>query len=59
MTVGLIIIMTLLINIKINMEQVSKINPNHLRGVIILKEREEDKRFAATEERIKQLKKVK
>jgi hypothetical protein len=41
------------------MEQVSKINPNHLRGVIILKEREEDKRFAATEERIKQLKKVK
>ena len=56
----MITIMTLLANIKYNnMEQVSKINPNHLRGVIILKEREEDKRFAVTEERIKQLKKVK
>ena len=51
---------TLLINIKQNnMEQTNKINPNHLRGVIILKEIEEDKRFAVTEEKIKQLKKVK
>jgi hypothetical protein len=41
------------------MEQTNKINPNHLRGVIILKEREEDKRFAVTEERIKTLTKAK
>ncbi len=41
------------------MEEINRINPNYLRGIIILKEKEEDKRFAVTEERIKQLKKVK
>jgi hypothetical protein len=41
------------------MENNKKINPNHLRGIIILKEKEEDKRFAETEERIKKLTKVK
>jgi hypothetical protein len=42
-----------------NVQQTStKYNANHLRGVIILKELEEDKRFAATEERIKKLTKL-
>jgi hypothetical protein len=40
------------------MEEKTKFNPYHLRGLIILKEREEDKRFAETEEKIKQLKKA-
>ena len=41
-----------------NEQQVTKYNANLLRGVIILKEKEEDKRFAATEERIKKLTKL-
>jgi hypothetical protein len=39
-------------------QQTTKYNANLLRGVIILKEKEEDKRFAETEERIKKLTKL-
>ncbi len=41
------------------MEQSNTINPNHLRGIIILKEQEEDIRFAAAEQRVKALTKAK
>lgn len=37
----------------------NKLDPNLMRGIIILKEKEQDKKFKETEEYIKTLKKVK